>query len=58
MISLNCSIINLGSDLTDLMETAFFKINLEKLNVRFDVFSVDLIYENKYNLILSKEHSQ
>ncbi len=53
MISLNCSIVNLGWDLTDLMETSFFKINLDKLNVKYEVFSVDLIYQKKFIQISS-----
>ena len=47
MNTLNCSIISLGWDLTDLQETTIFKINLEKLHVRFEVFSLDHLHEKR-----------
>ena len=45
--------INLGCDLTDVTESAIFGIVLQKLKIKSDIFSIDQLFEGRYeeNLI-------
>ena len=45
---MNCCLISLGCDLTDLTEAAIFDITLQKQQIKVDIFSIDQVVEGRF----------